>query len=92
MNADKQTILVVDDTPENIDVLVGTLKHDYHVKAAVNGEMAIKIVQANQPDIILLDVMMPGIDGYEVCRRLKADHTTKHIPIIFITAKNWCSG
>ena len=87
MTADKQTILVVDDTPENIDVLVGTLKHDYHVKAAINGEMALKIVQTSPPDIILLDIMMPGIDGYEVCRRLKADHTTRHIPIIFITAK-----
>ena len=87
MTADKQTILVVDDTPENIDVLVGTLKHDYHVKAAINGEMALKIVQTSPPDIILLDIMMPGIDGYEVCRRLKADHTTRHIPVIFITAK-----
>lgn len=84
---DKQTILVVDDTPENIDVLVGTLKQDYHVKAAIHGEMALKIVHASPPDIILLDIMMPGIDGYEVCRRLKADYTTRHIPVIFITAK-----
>ncbi|WP_028865394.1 response regulator [Psychromonas aquimarina] len=83
----KQTVLVVDDTPENIDVLVGTLKQDYHVKAAINGLMALKIVQASPPDIILLDIMMPGIDGYEVCRRLKADHTTRHIPVIFVTAK-----
>jgi len=87
MTAEKQTILVVDDTPENIDVLVGTLKDDYHVKAAINGEMALKIIHATPPDIILLDIMMPGIDGYEVCRRLKADYTTRHIPVIFITAK-----
>jgi len=87
MIADKQTVLVVDDTPENIDVLVGTLKHDYNVKAAINGEMALKIVQTTPPDIILLDIMMPGIDGYEVCRRLKEDYTTRHIPIMFITAK-----
>ncbi len=87
MTSDRQTILVVDDTPENIDVLVGTLKHDYHVKAAINGEMALKVVKATPPDLILLDIMMPGIDGYEVCRRLKADYTTRHIPIIFITAK-----
>ena len=87
MTAEKQTILVVDDTSENIDVLVGILKEDYHVKAAINGEMALKIVKVNPPDIILLDIMMPGIDGYEVCRRLKADYTTKHIPIIFISAK-----
>jgi putative two-component system response regulator len=84
---EKQTVLLVDDTPENIDVLVGTLKHDYHVKAAINGERALKIVQATPPDIILLDIMMPGIDGYEVCRQLKADYTTRHIPVIFITAK-----
>ncbi|WP_026339209.1 HD-GYP domain-containing protein [Psychromonas ossibalaenae] len=83
----KQTVLVVDDTPENIDVLVGILKQDYHVKAAINGLMALKIVHASPPDIILLDIMMPGIDGYEVCRRLKADHTTRHIPVIFVTAK-----
>jgi putative two-component system response regulator len=87
MTAEKQTILVVDDTPENIDVLVGILKHSYHIKAAINGNMALKIVKASPPDLILLDIMMPGIDGYEVCRRLKEDYTTKHIPIIFITAK-----
>lgn len=83
----KQTVLVVDDTPENIDVLVGILKDDYNVKAAINGDMALKIVHAAQPDIILLDIMMPGIDGYEVCRQLKEDYTTRHIPIVFITAK-----
>jgi len=83
----KQTVLVVDDTPENIDVLVGILKEDYHVKAAINGKMALKIVHASHPDIILLDIMMPGIDGYEVCRLLKEDHTTRHIPVVFITAK-----
>lgn len=87
MTEEMQTVLVVDDTPENIDVLVGTLKDNYHVKAAINGEMALKIVETSPPDIILLDIMMPGIDGYEVCRRLKADYTTRHIPVIFITAK-----
>ena len=87
MVADKPTVLVVDDMPENIDVLVGTLKQRYNVKAAINGEMALKVVRNTPPDIILLDIMMPGIDGYEVCRRLKTDHTTRHIPIIFITAK-----
>ena len=87
MTTDKQTILVVDDTPENIDVLVGVLKDDYFVKAATNGEMALKLVSANPPDMILLDIMMPGMGGYEVCGRLKADHTTRHIPVIFITAK-----
>lgn len=87
MVAEKQSILVVDDTPENIDVLVGTLKDDYKVKAAINGEMALKISSSAEIDMILLDIMMPGMDGYEVCRRLKEDYLTKHIPVIFVTAK-----
>ena len=87
MAIEKQTVLIVDDTAEDITVLVETLKEDYHVKAAINGDLALKIVQSSLPDIILLDIMMPGIDGYEVCRRLKADHTTRHIPVIFISAK-----
>jgi len=82
----KASALLVDDTPDNIDLLVNILKHDYRVKAAINGEQALKIVAQTSPDIILLDVMMPGIDGFEVCRRLKADYTTRHIPVIFITA------
>lgn len=87
MTMEKQTVLVVDDTPENIDVLVGILKGKYNVKAAINGTMALKIAKSNPPDLILLDIMMPGIDGYEVCRQLKADLTTKDIPIVFVTAK-----
>jgi len=83
----RQTILVVDDTPDNIDVLVGILKDEYHVKAALNGKTALEIARKSPPDIILLDVMMPGIDGYEVCRRLKADYITRNVPVIFITAK-----
>ncbi len=86
---DKQTILVVDDTPENIDVLSGVLRGDFKVKAALNGERALKIAFAeDKPDMILLDIMMPEMDGYEVCRRLKADPATSGIPVIFITAKN----
>ncbi len=77
MNSEKQTVLVVDDAPENIDILVGTLKEKYNVKAAINGEMAIKIAQAKPPDIILLDIVMPEMDGYEVCRQLKADYITR---------------
>jgi len=87
MNPEMQTVLVVDDTPENIDVLVGILKDRYNVKAAINGMMALKIAKKSPPDVILLDVMMPEIDGFEVCRQLKADFTTKHIPVIFVTAK-----
>ena len=90
MNVDieKQTILIVDDTPENIDVLSGILRPEFKVKAALNGERALKIAHADpRPDMILLDIMMPGMDGYEVCRRLKADPKTATIPIIFVTAK-----
>lgn len=84
---EQATILVVDDTPENIDVLVGILGEDYQVRAARGGEQALKLVHKAPPDLILLDIMMPGIDGFEVCRRLKEDFTTRHIPIIFVTAK-----
>lgn len=87
MSEEKQTILIVDDTPENIDVLVGVLKERYKVKAAPNGEKALKVVEKNPPDLILLDIMMPVIDGFETCRRLKADSRFKDIPVIFLTAK-----
>lgn len=83
------TVLVVDDTPENIDVLSGLLQQDYKVKAAINGKVALAIAAREpKPDIILLDIMMPEIDGYEVCRRLKAEPMTAGIPIIFVTAKS----
>ena len=83
------TVLVVDDAPENIDLLDGVLNKDYKIKAALNGEKALKIAGSeNPPDIILLDIEMPGMDGYEVCRRLKADPQTRDIPIIFVTAKS----
>ncbi|MDO6762295.1 HD-GYP domain-containing protein [Agarivorans sp. 1_MG-2023] len=84
----RATVLIVDDTPENIDVLAGILREDYKIQVARNGDMALKIVsKANKPDLILLDIMMPGIDGFEVCRRLKDDLTTRHIPVVFVTAK-----
>jgi len=84
----KKTILVVDDTPENIDVLFGVLSEDYKVKAAPNGAKALKIAQSEKPpDLILLDIMMPEMDGYEVCRLLKEDERTGDIPVIFVTAK-----
>ncbi len=84
---EKQTILVVDDTPENIDVLVGVLKADYKVKAAPNGEKALMVVEKSPPDLILLDIMMPVMDGFETCRRLKENPENKGIPVIFLTAK-----
>lgn len=86
---DKKTILVVDDTPENIDVLSGVLRPQFFVKAALNGERALKIAAADpKPIMILLDIMMPGMDGYEVCRRLKANPATAKVPIIFVTARD----
>jgi putative two-component system response regulator len=83
----KAKILIVDDTPDNIHVLMQALKDDYKVVAATNGEKALKMANAEeQPDIILLDVMMPEMDGYEVCKRLKESVVTADIPVIFITA------
>jgi putative two-component system response regulator len=85
---EKPTILAVDDTPDNLSLISGLLKYDYHVRVANGGERAIKIAQSdNPPDLILLDIMMPDIDGYAVCKILKADKNTSHIPIIFLTAK-----
>lgn len=81
-------ILVVDDTPENVDVLAGVLSPFYSVKVALSGEKALRIAQSDvPPELILLDVMMPEMDGYEVCRRLKANPVTSDIPIIFVTAR-----
>ena len=83
----KSKLLIVDDTPENIHILMGTLKGDYAIVAAINGEKALKLAEADPlPDLILLDIMMPGIDGFEVCRRLKAEPGTRDIPVIFLSA------
>ena len=83
----EKVILLVDDTPENIDVLNGMLGN-FKRKIATNGERALKIATGTTPpDLILLDIMMPGMDGYEVASRLRANETTKDIPIIFLTAK-----
>ncbi|HET8667357.1 MAG TPA: response regulator [Terriglobales bacterium] len=85
----RKSILVVDDTPENIDVLRGILSSHYTVKVATSGQLALKVAtSAKPPDLILLDVMMPEMDGYDVCRRLKADERTRGIPVIFVTAKS----
>jgi putative two-component system response regulator len=84
---ERPSVLVVDDTPENIDVLVGILRDDYKLKVARSGKQALRIIHTQPPDLILLDLMMPEMDGYEVCRRLKDDATTRHIPVIFVTAR-----
>ena len=85
--SEKQIILVVDDTPENIDIISSLLRQTYKVKAAINGERALKIAGADvPPDLILLDIMMPEMDGYEVITRLKADPKTADIPVVFLTA------
>jgi CheY-like chemotaxis protein len=81
------SILVVDDTPESLRVLAGVLEQEgYRVRPANSGELALASIAAQPPDLILLDIRMPGMDGFEVCRRLKADETTGHIPVIFQSA------
>ncbi|HIJ38629.1 MAG TPA: response regulator, partial [Rhodospirillaceae bacterium] len=86
-DTEKQTILVVDDTPENIDVVSNALRGVFRVVAALSGDRALQIAERKPgPDLILLDVMMPVMDGYEVLRRLKENPLTRTIPVIFVTA------
>jgi putative two-component system response regulator len=84
----KPVVLAVDDTPENLDVVKGLLSEQYVVKAAINGMMALKIAEKQPPDLILLDIRMPKMDGYEVCRKLKANEATADIPVIFLTGES----
>ncbi|EKO41001.1 MAG: response regulator (CheY-like receiver and HD-GYP domain containing protein) [Solidesulfovibrio magneticus str. Maddingley MBC34] len=79
-------ILLVDDTETNLDILVDTLGEDYEVAVATDGPSALALAREQTPDLILLDIMMPGMDGYEVCRRLMADPVTAQTPVIFLTA------
>src|SRR5690606_35484651 len=81
----RPVVLIVVDAPESIDVLRSVLGSNYQVKAAINGRSALDLAEQAQPDLILLDVMMPDMDGYEVCRRLKGNPLTAKIPIIFVT-------
>ena len=85
--SDNKLVLIVDDTPTNVGVISCVLKGAYRTKVATNGEKALVLASAaEKPDLILLDVMMPGMDGYEVCRRLKANPVTRDIPVrMFIT-------
>ncbi len=87
MEEDRQfTILVVDDTETNIDILMDTLADDYDVRVALDGESALENVAEDKPDLILLDIMMPGMNGYEVCKCIKDNPATHDIPVIFLTA------
>lgn len=84
----EQTLLIVDDEPSNIQILMELLSFDHKILVANNGEKALKIAAGDKrPDLILLDVVMPGMDGYEVCRQLKQNEATRDIPVIFITAR-----
>ena len=84
----KAVILAVDDTPENLDVVKGVLGGEYVIKAAINGMIALKIAEKAAPDLILLDIRMPGMDGFEVIDRLKANVKTRAIPVIFLTGES----
>jgi len=82
-------ILIADDIPANLNLLSDALEPaGYNILAAPSGEVALKIAKGMRPDLILLDVIMPGMDGYETCHQLKQDETTRDIPVIFITAKD----
>ena len=81
-------VLIVDDAPENVRILSETLKDQYTIMFALNGRDALRLASSHSPDIALLDVFMPEMDGYEVCRRLKADSRTANIPVVFITAQS----
>ena len=84
----RSTVLVVDDTPDNLELMQALLRDTYKVKGANNGQRGLQIAASDTPpDLILLDIMMPGMDGYEVCERLKSDPKTRDIPVVFLTAR-----
>jgi phosphoserine phosphatase RsbU/P len=79
-------VLIVDDVKANVDILVGALRGDYQLSVALGGEQALDVVRRSPPDLILLDIVMPGIDGYEICRRLRASEATRELPIMFLSS------
>ncbi len=79
-------VLIVDDVKANVDVLVQALRDDYKLSIALNGESALRSAETSPPDLILLDIVMPGIDGYEVCRRLRASSATRELPVMFLSS------
>ncbi|NGZ83928.1 response regulator [Duganella aceris] len=84
----RPTVLIVDDTPDNITLLSTLLRDKYNTKVATNGATALQIVASSRVDLVLLDIMMPEMDGFETCRRLKADPQSSAIPVVFLTAKS----
>jgi len=87
MSSRRETILIIDDTEANIEILHGLLSEEYDIMVALNGAYGLSLAEEQQPDIILLDIVMPDIDGYEICRSLKSSDRTESIPVIFITAE-----
>lgn len=87
-NENRPTVLIVDDTPDNITLLSNLLKDKYNTKVATSGATALQIVASAKIDLVLLDIMMPEMDGFETCRRLKGDPQTSAIPVLFLTAKS----
>ena len=79
-------ILIVDDAKTNIDILVEALRDEYKLSVALDGAAALRSVEKNPPDLVLLDIVMPGLDGYEVCRQLRAQESTRELPIMFLSA------
>jgi CheY-like chemotaxis protein len=84
----RATVLIVDDTPDNITLLSNLLKDKYNTKVATSGATALQIVASAKIDLVLLDIMMPEMDGFEACRKLKADPHSSAIPVVFLTAKS----
>ncbi len=79
-------VLIVDDVKANVDVLVQALRGDYKLSVALSGEDALRVAEKNPPDLVLLDIMMPGLDGYEVCRRLRDREETRKTPVMFLSS------
>jgi PleD family two-component response regulator len=79
-------ILIVDDVKANVDVLVQALRDDYKLSVALDGAAALRSVEKSAPDLVLLDIVMPGLDGYEVCRRLRAADATREVPVMFLSS------
>ena len=87
MTEKRPVVLAVDDVPDNLALVRALLRQRYEVRTAASGEQALAMVHSDPPDLILLDVMMPGLDGYETCLRLKADERFRRIPVLFLTAR-----